>query len=264
VPVPEGFVEIREASGVGWVRSDLAELGADALWAEPEPLQAGRGRGGAGLLQLGTVTAVVRPFRRGGAFGRLLGDRYTGPNRVKRELELHCALRREGVPVVTPLAAMARKHRAFWRLRLLTEREPDALPLTLFCAEHPELRRRAVEAAAITVRLAFAAGLRHPDLHGDNVLVAARGDKVRAVLIDLDRATLKAPLGQGVQDAMLVRMARYLHRHAGRLVSRPSRVDRLRFLQGLGLDQPQRREAWVRLSRKLQRALAARVHYPKS
>ena len=46
------------------------------------------------------------------------------------------------------------------------------------------------------------------------MLVAVRGDKVRAVLIDLDRATLKAPLSQGVQDAMLVRMARYLHRHA--------------------------------------------------
>lgn len=256
--VPDGYVELRDQRGVGWVRADLAPRGLDGLWTAPEPFPDAKGRGGAGLLQLGPITAVVRPYRHGGALGRLLGERYAGPARVRRELEVHCALRHEGVPVVTPLAALARRHRAFWRLRLLTEREPDAVTLPAFCAANPALRHRAVEAAGITVRLAFQAGLRHPDLHLDNVLVALRGDCVRAVLVDLDRATIKAPVPEAARDAMLVRMARYLHRHAGRLPVRSSAVDRLRFLCALGLDAEQRREWWVRLSRKLARALRVR------
>jgi len=115
-------------------------------------------------------------------------------------------LRDEGVPVVRPLAALARR-RTFWRLRLLTELEPDALPLAAFCAADPAARRWAIEAAGVTCRLAFEAGLRHPDLHVDNVLCSRRGDRVRAVLVDLDRAVLGAPPGPAQRDAMLVRMA---------------------------------------------------------
>lgn len=257
---PEGFVELREKNGIGWVRADLASLGLPAFWAEPAPLPGARGRGGAGLVTFGDLQAVVRPYRRGGALAPLLGDRYAGPDRVQRELELHCALRAEGVPVVTPLAAVARK-RHFWRLRLFTELEPAAVPLPAFCAAHPELRRHAVAAAAVTVRLAFQAGLRHPDLHAENVLLAQRGDNVRAVLIDLDRAVLKAPVPAREVDAMLVRMARHLHRHAGRLPVQASRADWLRFLRGLGMDDDTRRDAWVRLSGKLRRALRVRRGY---
>jgi hypothetical protein len=259
--VPEGYVELREKRGIAWVRQDLAGLGVDALWAAPEPMPDARGRGGAGLLRLGEVVAVVRSFRRGGAL-RLLGDRYTGPSRVRRELALHCELRADGVPVVTPLAALARKRHAFWRLRLLTEREPGAVPLPAFCAERPDLRRRAIEAAAITVRLAFDAGLRHADLHAENILVAEHGGLVRAVLVDLDKATRKAPVPESARDAMLVRMARHLHRHASRLPARPHPADRLRFLRALGLESQARRDAWIRLSRKLRLALAARPYYP--
>jgi hypothetical protein len=253
------FVEVREGRGLGWIRADLAAGGLRRLWTAPVPLPQAMGRGGVGTLDLDhDLVAVVRPFKRGGAFGRLLGERYARSARVRQELDVLMALRREGVPVVTPLAAIAQKHRAFWRLRLLTELEPGALPLPAFLAAHPQQRRWAVEAAGVVVRLAFAAGLRHPDLHPDNVLCSLRGDKVRAVLVDLDRARVRKPVPESDRDAMLVRMARYLHRHARRLPVRPARTDLLRFLRALGHDAAGRRAAWERLGIRLRRALARR------
>jgi len=257
VPAPQGFVELRSRRAIAWVRADLAALPVAALWAQPAPLPGAKGRGGVGLLQLRPdLCAVVRPFRRGGALARILGERYRAAVRARQELEVLLALRAEGVPVVTPLAAVGQKHRAFWRLRLLTELEAEAQPLPAFCAARPSLRRWAIEAAAVTIRLAFAAGLRHPDLHLDNVLCrAGEGDKVRAVLVDLDKAVLAKPLPESLRDAMLVRLMRHLHKHQGLLGVAPSRSDGLRFLRGLGLDVAQRRQAWARLGSKLRRAL---------
>lgn len=257
--LPAGFVEVRAGRSVAWLRSDLQELGLEALWAEPEPLVGAKGRGGIGLLRLRPdLVAAVRQLRRGGAFGRLLGERYPASARVRRELEVLAHLRTEGVPVVGPLAALARRPRTFWRLRLLTEFVADAQPLPAFCAADPQARRWAVEAAAVTVRLAFAAGLDHPDLHPDNVLVVRHGDKVRAVLVDLDRAALADPLADRRRDAMLVRMARYLWRHARSLPVRFSRSDMMRFLRGLGHDRAQRHERFRALQEQLERALRSR------
>lgn len=252
------FVELRARGAIGWVRPDLAQLGMEAFWGPLEPLADAKGRGGVGVLRVPGAELVVRPYRRGGALGRLLRDRYTRASRARRELELLDALRNEGVPVVVPVAAVARRGRAFWRLRLCTELVPDALALPAFLAANPDLRRYAVEAVGIVVRLAFAAGLHHPDLHLDNVLCSARGDKVRAVLVDLDRARLKKPVGESAQDAMLVRMQRYVVRHRQKLLAVPTRAESMRFLRALGLSREQRHVAWRRLCAKLRRALGRR------
>ncbi|GDY02340.1 hypothetical protein LBMAG49_16690 [Planctomycetota bacterium] len=257
--VPFGFVERKSRRHFAWVRSDLQTLDAALLWAVPTPLAAARGRGGVGTLQLGSgLVAVARPFRRGGAFGKMLGDRYQGPARVCREVSVLCALRELGVPVVTPLAALAQRPRTFWRLRLLTALEASALPLPEFCRVESKARRWAIEAAGVTVRLAFAAGLLHPDLHPDNLLCSLHGEKVRAVLVDLDRAAILPTLTHARRDAMLVRMGRYLHRHRARLGNAFSAADHLRFLRALGLDKKTQRATWLRLAAQLHRALRRR------
>ncbi|MGE3172980.1 MAG: lipopolysaccharide kinase InaA family protein [Planctomycetota bacterium] len=262
--LPAGFVEVRRSREVAWIRADLEPLGLDALWAAPEPLPFAKGRGGIGQLQLRPdLCAVVRQLRRGGAFGKLLGDRYPAPARVRRELEVLTRLREEGVPVVAPLAALARRPRTFWRLRLLTELAAGAQPLPAFCAADPEARRWAIEAAAVTIRLAFAAGLRHPDLHPDNVLVSRSGDKVRAVLVDLDRAELVPVLTAQQRDTMLVRMARYLWRHRRTLPVAFTRVDLMRFLRALGeAPRAPRKLRFRELQQKLERALKQRGLLP--
>ncbi|MEO6595665.1 MAG: lipopolysaccharide kinase InaA family protein [Planctomycetota bacterium] len=256
--LPDVFVELRERNAIGWVRRDLADLGLAAFWGPLQPLPFAKGRGGVGCLGVAGLQLVVRPYQRGGAFGSLLADRYAGPRRARAELAVLEALRSEGVPVVTPIAAVARRGRAFWRLRLCTEQLPDALPVPGFLAAFPQLRRHAADAVGTVVRLAFAAGLRHPDLHPDNLLCSSRGDKVRVVLVDLDRARVKKPLVEGHRDEMLVRMQRYVIRHRDRLAAVPTRAETMRFLRALGLDRDGRHEAWRRLANKLAVALRRR------
>ncbi|MBX3464566.1 MAG: hypothetical protein KF830_15460 [Planctomycetes bacterium] len=254
----EDFVELRAAGAVGWIRRDLAPSGLDPFWAALEPLPGAKGRGGVGRLQLGGVDLVVRPYRRGGALGRWLNDRYPGPARARRELELLHALRAEGVPVVVPVAAVARRKHAFWRLRLATEDFTAARPLPAFLAAEPAFRRGTVEAVGTLLRLAFGAGLVHPDLHPDNLLCRRQGEKVRVVLVDLDRARRRAKVPAAVQEAMLARMQRYLVRHGPRLAAVPSRTETMRCLRALGLDRPARHDAWRRIARRVQRALGRR------
>lgn len=256
---PSEFVFCKGASARAWIREDLAALGSEPFWQPLTALPDAKGRGGVGTLVVGHVELVVRPFKRGGALGSLLKDRYLRPSRVHHELQVLAALRREGVPVVVPVAALARRKGAFWQLRLCTERLPDALPVPAFLAAFPSLRRFAVQAVGVVVRLAFAAGLRHPDLHLNNVLCVARGDKVRAVLVDLDRATVRQAVSDAERDTMLVRLQRHLVRHRTRLAAVPTRAETFRFLRALGLDRPSRRLLVPRLRKALQRQLRQRA-----
>ncbi|MBL8756013.1 MAG: hypothetical protein JNK15_22150 [Planctomycetes bacterium] len=248
----DSFVERRERRGVAWVHPDLAAVPLDEFWRALRPLAFAKGRGGVGTLELSGHTLVVRPFRRGGALGAILRDRYAGPGRARAELHLLAALRAEGVPVVTPMAAVARRSGAFWRLRLCTELLDGALPLPAFLAAHPAWRRVTAEAVGTVLRLAFAAGLRHPDLHVDNVLCALRGDRVRVVLVDLDRATRRPGQGIDAAWAMLARMQRYVRRHAATLPAVPTRCETMRCLRAIEPDRDRRHAAW--------RAIAATVH----
>lgn len=252
------FLQLRQRGQVGWVHQDLAEVSLDQFWGKLEPMPGAKGRGGVGRLQVAGRDLVVRPYRRGGAFGKLLNDRYSRPARARQELEVLHHLQMEGVPVVAPIAAVAKKGRAFWRLRLCTEWLADAQTVPAFLAAFPERRRQTAEAVGLVVRLAFDAGLRHQDLHLDNVLVRPSGDRVRAVLVDLDRARIEAPVTDRARDTMLVRMQRHLVRHGSRLPTVPTAAETMRFLRGLGMDRNQRHEAWRSLLVKLDRSLERR------
>lgn len=255
VPATPPFVERREPRGIAWVRPDLADVPLEALWAEPEPLADAKGRGGVGRLLVAGIDCVARPYRRGGALAALLRDRYASPRRARNELLALAALRQEGVPVVAPVAAVARRHGAFWRLRLLTERVDGALPLPAFLAAFPAHRRMAAAGVGTVLRLAFAAGLRHPDLHPDNVLCAVRGDRLRVALVDLDRAVVRAPLPARVRDAMLSRWQRYWSKHRASLPARASRAETMRGLGALLADREERHAVWRRLAATTARGL---------
>ncbi|MGB3967223.1 MAG: lipopolysaccharide kinase InaA family protein [Planctomycetota bacterium] len=258
------FVELRERRGVGWLHPDFVAGGLEPFWSPLQPLPQAKGRGGVGTAVIGGRSLVVRPYRRGGALGAILRDRYMRPGRARAELELLAALRDEGVPVVTPIAAVARRSGAFWRLRLCTELLDGALPLPAFLAAWPALRRFTAEAVGAVLRLAFAAGLRHPDLHADNILCQARGDRVRIVLVDLDHAARAKVLRPGTRDAMLVRMHRYWLRHRQQLPARASGPERMRCLRALEPDREARHELWRRLARKVARALRRRRLFGRS
>lgn len=242
----------------GWVRADLAGAEWPALFGALQPLPGAKGRGGIGCMELAGVQLVVRPYRRGGALASLLRDRYRGPQRALGELAALVALREQGVPVVVPVAALAQRHGAFHRLRLCTERLPEAMPAPAFLAAEPAMRRCTASAIGTLLRLAFAAGLHHPDLHLDNVLCQRAGERVRAVLVDLDRATVRPPLSAAEQDSMLVRLLRHVERHRKRLAACPTRSECMRCLRALGWSRDERHAGWRRLQHGLQRALRRR------
>ncbi len=253
------FVEIRRSGQVGWIHRDLVDVPISDFWARLEAIPGAKGRGGVGRLQIRGRDLVVRPYRRGGVLGVLLNDRYSHSARARRELEVLHQLQMQGVSVVTPIAALAKKGLAFWRLRLCTEWLPDAMTVPAFLAAFPDCRRQTAEAVGLVVRQAFAAGLRHPDLHLDNVLVRGTGQQVHAVLVDLDRARIAGPMTDRARDDMLVRMQRHIVRHRARLPSVPSTAETMRFLRGLGMDRAERRAAFRTLSAKLQRSLSRRA-----
>jgi hypothetical protein len=276
------------------VRDDITDVLPGLLWTTGIPLAGAKGRGGVAVLSLKRgIQAVARDYRRGGALGFLLRRSYLDPERPQRELNLLQKLSNKGVPVVTPLAALAKKQGLFYRLRLLTELLPGALPLPAFLAEHPRLRGAAIEEAGRVVRMAFAAGLWHPDLHPDNLLAwvpeavaaavpqdaaqdaaedlpqdggAEAAPTVRPAvrptvrpevrLLDLDRAELRNRLSNQDQNRMLLRMARYLRRHAGDLPIEPTTQDHLRFLKGMGMKPEERHLRMRELVPQLERELS--------
>jgi hypothetical protein len=258
------------------VRTDLCDVLPALLWTTGVPLPGAKGRGGVTVLSFKHgIRAVARDYRRGGTFGFLLRNSYLDPERPQRELHLLLKLHDKGVPVVTPLAALARKQGLFYRLRLITELLPGALPLPAFLAEHPRHRRAAIEAAGRVVRLAFGAGLWHPDLHPDNLLARLRHteegqaedeglaedqapgvEEVEVRVLDLDRAELRKKLSAEEQDRMLLRMARYLRRHERELPVEASTPDYLRFLKGMGMAPAERHLRMRELTPMLRRELA--------
>lgn len=282
---PTGFREIRDRGTHCWLREDLPPEALDQLWQEGDPFPGARGRGGVRRMSLpGGLEAVVRPYRRGGLLGSLLGERYPAKLRVFDEVAALAALAASDVPVVQPLAGLARKAGGFWRLRLVTEWVPGALPLTDWVMAHPQYRGAAVRQAGVLVQRSLRAGLEHPDLHPDNLLVAVgefsrSGERVdgggggaggdadprqgapespKPLLIDLDRAQVhRQPVGPEARDRMLLRFARYTFRHSGRLGT-PRLRDRSRFLQGMGMDRSARRAELIRLGSPLRQAVERR------
>lgn len=254
---PAGFEVRREGTTQGLLLCDLADLALAELWRDGTPLAGSKGRGGVTVLTPRPgLHVVVRDYRRGGVLRALLPDRFFTRERVFREVRTLAALRAAGVRAVEPVFGIADVGGPLARLRLGTRLLEGALPLPAFCAEQPRATHAAVRAAGAVVATAFAAGLRHPDLHADNVLVTAAADGVTAWLVDLDRAHLLPRLTERDRDAMLVRFARYLVRHEADLPVRPRRTDTLAFLAGMGLGREARRAALARLVPAFQRSLA--------
>ncbi|MEM7206079.1 MAG: lipopolysaccharide kinase InaA family protein [Planctomycetota bacterium] len=255
VPVPEGFRRLDGGRDGGVVREEWAGVPLTRWWQEGDPLPGAPGRGAVRVVALPDGDrAVARGLRRGGALRRWLPDAFLDRGRAAHELTILAELRRLGVPAVEPIAAVWRRAGPLYRQRLLTRLVPGAAPLPAFLAAHPAQRRGAIREAGRVVRLVFGAGLRHRDLHPDNLLACLTASGVVVRALDLDRARLGGALSEAEQDRMLLRMARYLERHAARLATTPSASDFLRFLAGMGLERRARRQEWARLSALYERA----------
>ncbi len=154
----------------------------------------------------------LRPVRHGGLLRALRRDRLLGLARPLAELRAHACLRAAGAPVPIPVLVAARRVRGFYRAAVATIHEEDTLDgIALLSSRAGEAtRRRAASAAGSAVRALHDAGGRHPDLHIGNLLFRDRGGRVEALVVDLDRARVAAPLGAGGRMAELMRLHRSL------------------------------------------------------
>ena len=144
------------------------------------------GRGQALAIDSPLGEAVLRTYHRGGMVRHLSTSSYvyTGGDRTRpfAEWRVTRALFNAGMQVPEPLAAAFERHGIFYTGALLTRRIPDAKPL-------PEAAERmgSSDWRALGQLLGEAAhaGLRHPDLNANNILLDAQG---KFWLLDFDRA----------------------------------------------------------------------------
>jgi len=154
----------------------------------------------------------LRPVHHGGLLRALQRDRLLGLARPLAELHAHARLRAAGAPVPIPVLVAARRVRGFYRAAVATIHEEDTLDGIALLASGADaaMRRRAASAAGSAVRTLHDAGGRHPDLHIGNLLFRDRGARIEALVVDLDRARVAAPLGAAERMAELMRLHRSL------------------------------------------------------
>jgi 3-deoxy-D-manno-octulosonic acid kinase len=170
------------------VRAALQQRGSLYAWAEAQPgRETFAGRGAAYGVALGGVAAVVRHARRGGLLGPLLGDRYVGSPRHRRELTWSRRLADAGIPTPPFLAGIDYAAGLAHRADVATERVAGLDLARLLFGDvpvGPDVRDATWRAVGHMVRRLHDAGWVHPDLQLRNVLVG--GTPPRAWLLDVE------------------------------------------------------------------------------
>lgn len=147
------------------------------------------GRGAAYFLKgLDGRAWVLRHNRRGGLLARVNHDRFlwTGVEQARAlaETRLLAEMRRQGLPVPAPVAALARRHGLFYRGDVITERIEDAVPLADRLMQEG-LDPTAWQRLGAVLATFHVRGIHHADLNARNILVD--GDNAFH-LIDFDKA----------------------------------------------------------------------------
>ena len=202
------------------------------------------GRGAVFLVPFGEKRLVVRHCRRGGLFGRLLGDVYLGRDRALTELSISDEAADRGI--LTPEIVAVVQRRAFgpmFRADIVSLEIPDAITVGEYIAWYPATttrdvlreKRQIVDAVAVAVRRMHDAGVVHGDLNVNNLMLRRRSGEVEVSIIDLDGSRLLDKLRPSHRRRELMRLSRSLMKM--RLQPCPiDDEDRLRFLRSYGED----------------------------
>jgi 3-deoxy-D-manno-octulosonic acid kinase len=136
---------------------------------------------------------VLRHYRRGGWIARVSQDRYWFANedRVRSfaEWRLLHYLAQRGLNVPQPVAAFYRRGRWTYRCDLITQRIPQARPLSA-ALEAGALAPTIWHDVGAAVARLHRHGVDHADLNAHNILLDPRGI---VSVIDFDRGQLRAP-----------------------------------------------------------------------
>ncbi|EJG0972927.1 3-deoxy-D-manno-octulosonic acid kinase [Vibrio parahaemolyticus] len=145
------------------------------------------GRGTTWFVQLDTMQAALRHYRRGGLFGKLVKDQYWfsgwDKTRSAEEFQLLLTLIKAGVNVPRPIAARVVKSGLTYQADLLSERIPNARDLVSILQEKP-LPEGMYQKIGQEIAKMHNAGVNHTDLNIHNILI---DDKDKVWIIDFDK-----------------------------------------------------------------------------
>lgn len=193
-------------------RKITAEMFAPDYWrAREKVVGEASGRGVTLYVEAGEVHWVLRPYRRGGLFARLVRRwyLYTGGSRTRcfREFEILAQLHAAGLPVPRPVGAWYQRRALVYEAALLTVRIPGTRTLAQVL-KNGILEPQAWLAVGRCVRLFHDAGLCHADLNAHNILLDDHG---KVFVIDMDRASFRTTSHRW-QQANLARLRRSLNK----------------------------------------------------
>ncbi|WP_454442511.1 3-deoxy-D-manno-octulosonic acid kinase [Vibrio bathopelagicus] len=145
------------------------------------------GRGTTWFVELPSMQAALRHYRRGGLFGKLVADSYiyTGneSTRSYQEFELLNRLKESGVNVPSPIAARVVKNGLIYTADLLSEKIPNARDLVAILQENA-LPKEMYQKIGREIRKMHAAQVNHTDLNIHNILIDEQG---KVWIIDFDK-----------------------------------------------------------------------------
>ena len=198
--IPAGFKTVADRRGLrmvvrkGLEKSLPIEMFLDANEAgEPSPFQ---GRGRIRSVRIADhETALIRAYHHGGLLRTLTGTIFfTWPPRPFRELAITGELCRRGVPTVTVCGACVKLvWGPFYKGWFVTNELEGARDL--WTALHGNFAREAGidnvwRAVANSLRLLHRKGVYHKDLNLKNILLRRESNRIKAYIIDFDKATL--------------------------------------------------------------------------
>ena len=129
---------------------------------------------------------VLRQYRRGGLFGRIVKESYffSSEDKVRSfsEWRITKALYEQGLPVPRPIAAIYFKSGLIYKAAILVNYLPDTQTLSQLLETTDNINWQAIAKAIYQLHTA---GLVHSDLNAHNILINASGT---VTIIDLDKS----------------------------------------------------------------------------
>jgi len=169
-----------------------------------------QGRGTTWFIQLLTMQAALRHYRRGGLFGKIISDYYFfngwDKSRSIQEFHLLDKLCQSGVNVPQPVAAKVSKSGLCYRADLLSEKIANATDLVDILQQRC-LSKLEYQSIGSQIKKMHKNQVNHTDLNIHNILLDDQG---KVWIIDFDKCFQQQ--GEGWQKGNLERLLRSFHK----------------------------------------------------
>lgn len=219
--LPPGFSAFTVGGRTGAVQADLESvmrtlmiLPFSQLAGMPDARRIAAGRAGPVTLSIpeSTDRVLIRPYAHGGILGGLGGRIFKDPRRAWEELAVSHQARHLDLPVAPLLGVTAtQRNDGRYEMEAWSRWLPNAANLTACVpavSGDQAAKRALLSAAAAALRACQDAGLVHRDLNARNLIAERQPGAWRVLIIDLDRAVIRPPLGLDERLRQLRRLYR--------------------------------------------------------